>query len=75
MEIKKDCSTESIFISSDIQEYYMEYDEMMLGNRAAFSAFFMNKDKGDKNIIATLKYVFEQYLNWTPEQVRDELTP
>ena len=52
-----------------------EYDEILLGKRKTYSAFFMNKQNGNRIIKRALKYCFENYLQWTPVQVRECLTP
>ncbi len=59
----------------DMGEYYREYDDIMLGKKSLFSSYLMSKDQKNKSIERVLKYAFENYLKWTPEQVRDCLTP
>lgn len=58
-----------------LQMVLNEYDEVLMGKRKSYSAFFMSRHHGDKVIKIALKYCFETYLQWTPEQVRECLTP
>lgn len=51
-----------------------EVREMLLGQRQHYSANFLNKETGDVNAYEALRYIFEEFLKWTPYQVRDCLT-
>lgn len=55
--------------------YLKEYDDVMMGNRKTFSSALMSKEQGPALCTELLKSIFTLYLNWTPEQVRDQLTP
>ena len=48
---------------------------MLLSKRQHYSASFLDRDTGDINVYEALRYLFEAYLEWTPIQVRDCLTP
>lgn len=75
--MSKNRYVETLAVQTQIptQLLFSEYDDVMLGNRKNFSAFFMGQERGDTTIKEALKYVFEHYLNWTHQQVRDCLTP
>lgn len=59
----------------DARYYLREYDEVLMGKRKTYSASCMNKAQGSKTSAEMLHYIFSYYLRWTPEQVRDCLTP
>ena len=54
--------------------YLKEYKEVLLGQRKAYSSALMSK-QGIEWRKGLLRSIFEQYRNWTPEQIRDLLTP
>lgn len=56
------------------QSVLTEYDDVLLGRRQNYSAYFTSKKNGDIFVRMALKYCFEYYLHWTPTQVRDCLT-
>ena len=59
----------------DAKYYLREYDEVLMGKRKTYSASCMNKSQGPRISADMLHYIFSYYLRWTPEQVRDCLTP
>lgn len=59
----------------DTKYYLREYDEVLMGKRKTYSAACMNKSQGPNICAEMLRYIFPYYLKWTPEQVRDCLTP
>ena len=56
------------------QQKLTEVQEMLLNKRQHYSASFLDRDTGDVNIYEALRYLFEAYLEWTPIQVRNNLT-
>lgn len=48
----------------------LEYEDVLLGKKANVSSTYINKDNPEPDVIAVLKYVFEDILGWDPETVR-----
>lgn len=55
--------------------YLKEYDDVMMGRRKTYSSALMTKEQGPYLCAELLKSIFTLYMHWTPEQVRDQLTP
>lgn len=62
------------FFDVDPHYYLHEYDDILLGNRKTFSSAFMSKNNDERICMSVLKYVFKNYLHWSPVEVRDNLT-
>lgn len=53
-------------------EYYLkEYDDILMGKRRTYSSALMSKEQGPKMCAELLRNIFDKYLHWTPEEVRD----
>lgn len=52
----------------------MEYEDILLGKRKDYSAAYMKEEAVQTDIQDLMRYVFENYLHWTPEMVKDYLT-
>jgi len=61
----------SLFCPEDLLK---QMDEIFLGNRKACSTLVMSREYGTRLTDTMLRYVFEDYLDMSPEQVRDNLT-
>jgi len=58
-----------------LSHYLKEYDDMMSDRRKTFSAFAVNEEEVITLCRNLLKTIFRKYIGWTPEQIRDCLTP
>ena len=52
-----------------------EYEEVLCGKKNGFSSSYIKKNTSEKEVIRVLDYAFRMILGWTPEMVRDYLTP
>lgn len=59
----------------DPSYYLKEYDDVLMGRRKTYSSALMAKEQGSRTCEELLRAIFELYLHWTPEEVRDKLTP
>lgn len=57
------------------QYYLKEFDDVLMGRRKTYSSALMAKEQGPFMCAELLKSIFKLYLKWTPEDVRDNLTP
>lgn len=55
--------------------YLREYDDVLMGRRKTFSSALMNKDQGAYMCAELLRNIFDLYMHWSHEDVRDRLTP
>ena len=53
-----------------------EYEDMLIGKRQAMPAYYFNYNANGnmKLTLQIMKYAFDTYLQWSPEQLRDCLT-
>lgn len=60
------------------RELKKEYEDILLGRKKNYSnAFFdsNNEEKSQKNAIIVLRYVFEDFLHWTPKDIENCISP
>lgn len=55
--------------------FLSEYNDVLLGKRKTFSSSIMAKGQGAYLCAELLRLIFKEYFHWTPEEVRDKLTP
>lgn len=54
---------------------FVEYEGILLGNTQKFSQLSLTRLREKTTAKQILRFIFEELLEWTPEQVRDYLTP
>ena len=53
----------------------VEYESLLLKKRKSFTHTYMGKTTPMKNARSVLRFAFEDILDWTPQMVRDNLSP
>lgn len=53
---------------------FVEYEGILLGNTQKFSQLSLTCLREKTTAKQILRFIFEELLEWTPEQVRDYLT-
>lgn len=53
----------------------VEYENLLLKKRKGFTSTYMGKNTPAKNARSVFKFAFEDILDWTPQMVRNNLTP
>lgn len=58
-----------------MQDLYMEYDDIVIGKRNAFSDRFFNKDKKRNmaNALFVMRYALVRYLGWNADAIAENL--
>ena len=54
--------------------FYIEYDDILCHNRIEFYGTYVGKSATQEDVADYLRYVFEEMLGWTPEDLRDKYT-
>ena len=60
------------------RELQIEYENIILGKKRNYSSAIFgspNKEINQKNAICIMKYAFESFLNWSPEDVKRLINP
>ena len=55
--------------------YLAEYNDILMGKRRSYSSSLMSRDQGAYLCSELLRNIFKSYLKWSPQDIRDKLTP